>query len=148
MTDPELEKLQKQRMEELMRKGGKAERPGHQAEAMPAGVVELSAADFAQTTAKYPLMVVDFWAPWCGPCRMVSPIIEELAKDYAGRVAFGKLNVDDNPVTAQSFGIEGIPTIMMFSRGKAVDTMVGAAPKAAFDSRIRLHLAAGQAPYR
>jgi thioredoxin 1 len=71
-----------------------------------------------------------------GPCRIVSPIIEQLAEEYAGKLSFGKLNVDDNPMTAQAYGIQGIPTIMFFRYGEPVDMIVGAAPKAYISSKI------------
>jgi len=82
--------------------------------------------NFSQEVDKYPLLVVDFWAPWCGPCRMVSPIIEQLASELAGKVVFGKVNVDENPRVASTFGIQSIPTIAIFKNGKAVDGFVGA----------------------
>lgn len=72
---------------------------------------------------------VDFWAPWCGPCRIVGPIVEELAPSYAGQAVIGKLNVDENPAVAQRFGVTSIPTLMMFKDGRLVDRMIGAAPK-------------------
>lgn len=79
---------------------------------------------------------VDFWAPWCGPCRMVGPIIEELAVDYADRVKVGKLNVDDNQKTARDFGVMSIPTMVIFKDGKEVDRIVGAMPKQAIADRL------------
>ena len=75
------------------------------------------------------LTVVDFWAPWCGPCRMIAPLIEELAGDYAGKVKFVKLNTDENYESAMRYGIRGIPTIGFFRDGNMVDTIVGAVPK-------------------
>lgn len=74
-------------------------------------------------------VVVDFWAPWCGPCRIVSPLIEELAKEYEGKVKVGKLNVDDNPQTAQTYGVMSIPSVLLFKSGQPVKTMVGAQAK-------------------
>ncbi|HEX6159131.1 MAG TPA: thioredoxin [Thermoanaerobaculia bacterium] len=83
---------------------------------------------------------VDFWAPWCGPCRIVGPIVEELAPNYDGKAVIGKLNVDDNPNVAQRFGVTSIPTLMMFKEGKLVDRMVGAAPKNALQTFIDRNL--------
>lgn len=81
-------------------------------------------------------VLVDFWAPWCGPCRIVGPIIEELAKEYAGKIKVGKLNVDDNPQTAGNYNVLSIPTIMLFKNGKPVKTMVGAQGKENFKKGI------------
>ncbi|HUP46188.1 MAG TPA: thioredoxin [Thermoanaerobaculia bacterium] len=73
--------------------------------------------------------LVDFWAPWCGPCRIIGPIVEELAPSYQGRAVIAKMNVDDNPEIAQRYGITSIPTLMIFKDGKLVDRAVGAMPK-------------------
>jgi thioredoxin 1 len=86
-------------------------------------------------------VVVDFWAPWCGPCKMVSPTIEELAKDYEGKVAVGKLNVDENPQTAGTYGVMSIPTVMIFKNGKPVQSMVGAQGKQTYQKEIEQALA-------
>jgi len=102
-----------------------------------AGRVEIATdASFDSLTSSAPLSVVDFWAKWCGPCRMVSPIVEELAKEYAGKVLFCKLNVDENASTAQRFGIMSIPTLVLMKNGKVVDTIVGAVSKAVIQDRI------------
>jgi thioredoxin 1 len=89
------------------------------------------------------LTVVDFWAPWCGPCRMIAPVIEELASEYAGRVKFTKLNTDDNFATSERYGIRGIPTVGLFFKGHLVDSVVGAVPKQmlkeSIDRRITVH---------
>ena len=89
---------------------------------------------------RYPLLIVDFWAPWCGPCRMVSPVIEELSKELTGKAVFGKLNVDENPMIASTFGIQSIPTIAIFKNGKAVDGIVGAASKSQILSKLSTHI--------
>ncbi len=75
------------------------------------------------------LVVVDFWAPWCGPCRMVGPMIEQLATEYEGRVTFGKVNVDENPEVSARYGIRSIPTIGIFKDGEPVDGVIGAVPR-------------------
>ena len=82
------------------------------------------------------LILVDFWAEWCGPCRMVGPIIDELATEYEGRVTIGKMDVDNNNDVVAQFGIRNIPTVLFFKDGKVVDKQVGAAPKTTFVSKI------------
>ena len=104
-------------------------------------MLELSDANF-ETEASEGFLLVDFWAPWCGPCRMVSPVIEELSNDLAGQVKVGKLNVDDNPKTAMQYRVMSIPTVVLFKDGEVVDTMVGAMPKNAYAARIDKHLPA------
>lgn len=81
-------------------------------------------------------VVIDFWAEWCGPCRMVSPLIEELAEEYSGKVEIGKMNVDDNVDTPNEYGIRNIPTILFFKDGKLVDKQVGAAQKTALKAKV------------
>ncbi|MGA1975329.1 MAG: thioredoxin [Conexivisphaerales archaeon] len=99
-------------------------------------IVELTDANFDKTLSSQKLMLVDFWAPWCGPCRWVSPILEEIAKENAGKLVLGKMNVDENPRTSYRFGIEGIPTILISQSGNVVDRIVGAAPKESLIGRI------------
>jgi thioredoxin 1 len=86
------------------------------------------------------LTVVDFWAEWCGPCRAIGPVIEELSKDYAGKVNIGKVNVDHNPQVSMNFGITSIPAILFIKGGKVVDKLVGAQPKANFVKKIEQHI--------
>lgn len=83
------------------------------------------------------LSVVDFWAPWCGPCKMVGPIIEELSKEYDGQVSIGKVNVDENPEISQKYGVRNIPTILFIKDGEVVDKHVGAAPKNVLAKKIQ-----------
>lgn len=84
-----------------------------------------------------PIVVVDFWAIWCGPCRAIEPIVKDLAQKYDGRVTFAKVNADENPTKIRQFGIMGIPTLLVFKGGKLVDTIVGAVPKSVLESRIQ-----------
>jgi thioredoxin len=85
--------------------------------------------DFDQLVNQYDLMIVDCWAPWCGPCQMMTPIVDELAKSYAGKIVFGKLNVDENPLTAGRFGVMSIPTLLVMKKGREIDRVIGAAPR-------------------
>ncbi|HEX8230817.1 MAG TPA: thioredoxin [Chloroflexia bacterium] len=86
-------------------------------------------------------VVVDFWAPWCGPCRMVSPIVEELSNEYSGKVRFAKMNTDDNEATATQYGIWSIPTLIIFKEGKEINRLVGFAPKEQLKRQIDRSLA-------
>ena len=101
---------------------------------------ELTASNFADTT-KEGVCLVDFWAPWCGPCRMIAPVIEELAADFDGKAKICKVNTDEEQDIAVKFGIRSIPTIMFFKNGKMVDQVVGAQSKQALAEKINAHLA-------
>lgn len=81
--------------------------------------------------------MVDFWAAWCGPCRMVAPVVEELAMEYSGKVKIAKMNVDQNHQTPAKFGIRNIPTLILFKEGKAVNTIIGAQPKSVIEEEIK-----------
>jgi thioredoxin 1 len=86
------------------------------------------------------LVMVDFWAVWCGPCRIVDPIVKDLAKEYDGKVRVGKLDVDSNQRTATRFNVRSIPSILFFKDGKLVDTVIGAVPRPALERKIQAHL--------
>ncbi|RLI78941.1 thioredoxin [Archaeoglobales archaeon] len=121
----ELERLRQKKLKELMEKmSGKKEETGKP--------IEVDSKSFNKILASNENVVVDFYADWCAPCKMVAPIIEELAKEYAGKVVFAKLNADENIEIAQRFAISAIPTIIFFKNGKPVDQIVGAMPKAEF----------------
>jgi thioredoxin 1 len=104
----------------------------------PVEITDEKLADFVRA---HDLVVVDVWAEWCGPCRMVGPIVDQLAKEMAGQVAFAKLDADTNPAVMQAFGIQGIPTLLVFRKGRLVDRLVGAMPKASLAAAIRRHQA-------
>ena len=103
--------------------------------------VEVTDEKLAEFVRQHDLAVVDVWAEWCGPCRMVGPIVDQLAREMAGEVAFGKLDADTNPAVMQAFGIQGIPTLLVFRMGRLVDRLVGAMPKTALAAAIRRHQA-------
>jgi len=92
--------------------------------------LELTDATIQSMVAEGTPLVVDFWAPWCGPCKMMLPIVDELAAEYEGKIRVGKINVDENPDTCEQFGIMNIPTLLLFNNGELVDRHVGAARKA------------------
>ena len=98
--------------------------------------LEVTDAKFEELVNAGKPMVLDFWAEWCGPCRMVSPIIDELATEYEGKVTIGKMDVDNNNDVVAQFGIRNIPTVLFFKDGKLVDKQVGAAQKSAFVAKI------------
>lgn len=100
-------------------------------------VIEVTDASFEEHVERSEgITIVDFWAPWCGPCRMVAPVMEELAVEYDGQVRFAKLNVDENPEVASAFGIRSLPTLGFFKDGEAVGGVIGAYPKAALKQAI------------
>ena len=107
---------------------------------MPDIPLPINDADIDSIVNKYPLLVVDCWAPWCGPCRMVGPIIEELAKEMQGKIVFGKLNVDENRATSAKYGIMSIPTLLVFKNGTLVDNIIGAMPKEMLLRKITPHM--------
>jgi len=133
----EIQRIKEKKLVEMMQKARAQLETAAKNDGKP---ILLSDASFSSEISKYPLMVVDFWAAWCGPCRTVAPIIEQLAKEYAGRVAFGKLNVDENPLTSGEFEVQSIPTLLIFRNGEAVDGIVEAVPKYQIETRIKAHL--------
>jgi thioredoxin 1 len=132
-VDDELQRIREQRMRELQE--GTWRKKG--------SVLDITDDTFSAAIRTQAYLVVDFWAEWCGPCQMVAPAIEELARDFAGKVTFGKCNVDLNPGIAGSFTISAIPTLLFFADGMLVDRVIGAQPKEAIRSRILRAFGAG-----
>ncbi|KXB01689.1 hypothetical protein AKJ41_00595 [candidate division MSBL1 archaeon SCGC-AAA259O05] len=115
--DEELERLKKEKMEEIMSEKGGGD--------FPETSVKVTDDNFREVVDEYPLVVVDFWADWCDPCKRMEPIIEQLAAEYSGRAVFGKMNVDQNRRMPQKFGIASIPTLIIFKDGEPVDKNIG-----------------------
>ncbi len=135
--DPELQSIKEKKLVDMMRRTRVQLQSAGKYDSKP---IILSDATFSSEISKYPLMVVDFWAGWCGPCRMVAPIVEQLAKEYSGLVAFGKLNVDENPLTSGEFQVQSIPTLLIFRDGQPVDGIIGAVPKYQIESKLKAQL--------
>lgn len=102
--------------------------------------IHVTDANFNEITAKHPLALIDFWAAWCGPCQALAPTIEELAKEYAGKAFIGKLNVDENPETAECFQVFSIPTMVIFKNGKEADRIVGCVQKNLIETALKKHM--------
>lgn len=135
----ELDEIRKKKMEKMMSDTGKAPNPEPKLQ-YPDKPVVVTDSSIDSAVGQYPLFVLDCWAEWCGPCRMLGPIVEELAKELSGKVVFGKLNVDENMKTANKHRISAIPTLLVFQNGKLIDKLVGAYPKAALAGKIQKYL--------
>jgi len=122
----QLENIKRKKLEELKKKYFNK---GEIMNEMPNKPINITDADLDENIKKYSTIVVDCWAPWCGPCRMVGPIIDDLAKEMEGKIVFGKLNVDENQMTAVKYQIMSIPSLLVFKNGKLVEKFVGALPK-------------------
>ena len=133
--DEELERIRQKKLREMMR--------GNESKLTPPvtdAPLEVTDSNFGEIVKKGGLVVVDCWAAWCAPCRMIGPIIEELAKGYAGRILFGKLNVDNNREVPLEYQIMSIPTILVFKDGELVDRIIGVMPKRLLEQKIIQHL--------
>jgi thioredoxin 1 len=126
--DKELERIRAKKIEQMKKKMEQNE---------PLLVTDDS---FDDTIKNNDLVLVDFWAPWCGPCRMIAPVLEELAQKYAGMATIAKVNVDENQEIAKRYGIMSIPTLLFFKNGEIVDKVVGAVPKENLEARIKENL--------
>ena len=133
----ELEEIKKRKMEQMKKKY--LERGNNMDENFPSTPIKITDADIEEKIKKYHKIVVDCWAPWCGPCRMVGPILDELAKEMQGQIVFGKLNVDENQLTSAKYGIMSIPTLLVFKNGNLVDRLVGALPKESLKAKLTVY---------
>ena len=129
----EIDEIRQKKMAAMMQNAAASKSGGNGG---PEAPVPVSDSDFEEFIKKYPKVVVDCWAPWCGPCRMLSPTIDSLAKDHRGKVVYGKLNTDENFATAGKYKIMSIPTLLFFKNGQLVDKMIGAAPRAIVEQNI------------
>jgi len=128
--EEELERIKIKKMKELMKKMSKPE------ESFPTKPINVTDEEIDDFINRYPIVVLDCWAEWCGPSRMMAPIIDQLAKEYYGKIVFGKLNVDENPEGARRFGIMSIPTLLIFKNGELMDRVVGALPKNILEAKL------------
>ena len=135
MEDEELKILNEKRLKKLRQLIDERELLKHIEEPLV-----LDDSTFSQTIKKFPLTLVDFWAPWCGPCRMMTPIIDQIAKEYLGKLVIGKINVDENPLIAHQFGISSIPTLLLFKNGHPVNRIIGSVSKSKIDEMVKIHL--------
>jgi len=130
--DAELKKIHEKKLKELkttMKRGNSENTP-----------LTLTDDSFQDTIKAHPLMLIDCWAAWCGPCRMIAPVIDELAKDYNGRIVVAKLNVDENPKTAEEFCVVSIPTLLIMKNGNEVDRIIGVCPKQVIEEKLKKHM--------
>lgn len=134
--EDDLLRIRRKKPQELMSRG---KMPEHKESFLNKPVI-VTDATLPEMVQKYPLVVVDCWAPWCAPCHIVAPVIEELAKDYNGKIVFGKLNIDENQRIAMKYGIMSIPTLLIFKNGKLVDAPIGAMPREMLEPIITKHL--------
>ena len=132
-SDAEVEAIRARKMQELRTEMNRETQK-------PTSPMELTDASFEDTVKQYSLMLVDCWAAWCGPCRMIAPVVEELARDYAGRVAVAKLNVDENPKIAEQFCVESIPTLLIMKDGSEVDRIIGVCPKQFIEEKLQKYM--------
>jgi len=131
--EDELEAIKKRKLEEMMRKTAEPEE-------IVSSPITITDASFEEIIKKHPLVVIDCWAAWCGPCRMIAPTIDAMARDYAGKIVFGKLNVDENPNTSRKYRIMSIPLLLIFKNGVHVDQIIGAVPREMIEQKIRRYL--------
>jgi len=132
-VDDELEEIKRRKLERMMEELTEREE-------VISSPITVTDSSFDGVIAKYPLVVIDCWATWCAPCRMIAPTIDAMAKDYAGRIVFGKLNVDENPIISRRYRIMSIPTLLIFKDGRLVDQIVGAVPREIIEQTLRRYM--------
>jgi len=125
--DEELHRIREMKMKEMLEVMATKKHPD---------VIHIDEANFQKVITSHPSVVIDFWAEWCGPCRMVGPIIEKLAQEFRGKVVFGKCNTDQNPRITTRFGISAIPTLLLFSHGTMVQRIIGAYPEESLRAQV------------
>jgi len=125
----ELEKIKRRKLKEMMERTNYPDEP-----------IEVVDGNLDSIIRKFPLVLIDCWSEWCAPCKMVAPMIEELAKKYKGRIVFGKLDVSTNMITANKFDVMAIPNLLIFKNGKFVDRIIGVQPMPVLESRLKEHL--------
>ena len=130
--DLELQEIRKRKAEQLMMVLNKEQ----EKKEWPGEVIHIGDHELDGIINKYDTVLVDFWAPWCGPCKMIGPILDQLASEYKGKVVFAKLNVDQSQATASRFKVQGIPTMIFFKSGRPVDRITGALPRASLKALI------------
>ena len=133
----EIDEIKRKKMEKMMNDMNKPSSPSIE---LPNKPVLVTDANMDSMVSQYPIFILDCWAQWCGPCRAIAPIIEELAVEMKGKAVFGKLNVDENPGTANAYRISAIPTLMIFKGGKLIDKVVGAYPKPGLVAKLQRYL--------
>ncbi len=134
IMNDDLDEIKKRKMEQLKKQY--IDRGNNMEENSLNTPIHITDADMDENIKKYQTVVIDCWAPWCGPCRMVGPVIEDLAKEMQGKIVFGKLNVDENRATSAKYGIMSIPTLLVFKNGELVDRIVGAMPKEMLKAKL------------
>ncbi len=135
-SDPELERIREEKLKRMRESMSEEQGSGD----WPSGPVEVTDSSFDDFVNKYEVSVIDCWAPWCGPCKMIAPIVEELAQEYKGQIAFGKLNTDENQAISLRYHVMSIPTLLVFKDGELADQIVGAMPKVTLEMEIKKHL--------
>jgi len=134
----DLDEIKKRRMEQLKKQY--LNRGNNMEENVLNTPIRITDADIDENIGKYQTVAIDCWAPWCGPCRMVEPVVADLAKEMQGKIVFGKLNVDENRATSAKYGIMSIPTLLVFKNGELVDRIIGAMPKEMLKAKLNPHL--------